>query len=129
MAFSKTTVSSLREKFAPVVTAFCNHPLEKAYHYLIVDAICTKVRERGAVPSRGLLLVIGVNGDGFHKILSFMAADPESEGSWGEFFSSLKDRGYKGVDLVVSDAHKGLMRAIGKHFQGAAPITRDRIFT
>ena len=72
--------------------------------------------------------MIGVNGDGFHKILSFMAADPESEGSWGEFFSSLKARGYKGVDFVVSDAHKDLVRVIGKHFQGAARIVRDPIF-
>lgn len=57
-----------------------------------------------------------------------MAADLESEGSWGEFFSSLKARGYKEVDLGVSDAHKDLVRAIGKHFQGTAHIARDPIF-
>ncbi|MGI6577714.1 MAG: transposase [Eubacteriales bacterium] len=31
----------------------------------------------------------------------------ESESSWGEFFSSLKDRGLKDVRLVTSDDHKG----------------------
>lgn len=119
-AFSKSTVSSLCEKLDPVVTAFRERPLEKIYPYLIVDAIYTKVREAGAVRSKGLLLAIGVNGEGYREILGFMAADTESEGSWGDFFSSLKDRGLMGVDLVVSDAHKGLVRAIGKHFQGAA---------
>ena len=66
-----------------------------AYPYLIVDAIYTKVREAGAVRSKGLLLAIGVNEDGFREILGFMAADTESEGSWGSFFSSMKERGLK----------------------------------
>ncbi|NLD17961.1 MAG: IS256 family transposase [Tissierellia bacterium] len=118
--FSKSTVSSLCEKLDPVVSAFRNRPLQMAYPYLIVDAIYTKVREAGAVRSKGLLLAIGVNEDGFREILGFMASDTESEGSWGSFFSSMKERGLKGVDLVVSDAHKGLVRAIGKHFQGAS---------
>lgn len=118
-AFSKSTVSSLCEKLDPVVSTFRNRPLQTAYPYLIVDAIYTKVREAGAVRSKGLLLAIGVNEDGFREILGFMAADTESEGSFGSFFSSMKERGLKGVDLVVSDAHKGLVCAIGKHFQGA----------
>lgn len=41
----------------------------------------------------------------------------ESESSWGDFFSSLKQRGLQNVDLVVSDNHKGLVKAIKKHFQ------------
>lgn len=119
-AFSKSTVSSLCAKLDPAVCAFRSRPLEKAYPYLIVDAIYTKVRENGAVRSKGLLLAIGVNEDGYREILGFMAADSESETSWGEFFSSLKDRGLSGVDLVVSDAHKGLVKAIRRHFQGAS---------
>ena len=42
----------------------------------------------------------------------------ESEESWGEFFSELKERGLKSVGLVTSDDHKGLVKAIRKHFQG-----------
>lgn len=44
----------------------------------------------------------------------------ESESSWGKFFSSLKDRGLKKVDLVTSDDHKGLVNAVRRHFQGAS---------
>jgi len=36
-----------------------------------------------------------------------MVGDSESEESWGEFFSWLKQRGLHGVDLIVSDQHKG----------------------
>jgi len=48
-----------------------------------------------------------------------MVGDSESEESWGEFFSWLKQRGLHGVDLIVSDQHKGLVRAISQYFQGA----------
>ena len=82
--------------------------------------IYTKVRERGAVRSKGLLVAMGVKEEGYREILGFLAADTESENSWGDFFSSLKDRGLTGVDLVVSDAHKGLVRAIAGHFRGAS---------
>jgi len=44
--------------------------------------------------------------------------DSESEGSWGTFFGWLKRRGLSGVDLVVSDAHTGLVAAGQRHFQG-----------
>jgi hypothetical protein len=35
-------------------------------------------------------------------------------------FRSLKARGLKGVELVVSDDHEGLKAAIERHFQGAS---------
>ncbi|GAB6933377.1 hypothetical protein JCM14719A_17300 [Calditerricola satsumensis] len=51
-------------------------------------------------------------------MLGLMLGDSESEASWGEFFSWLKSRGLHGVDVVVSDDHRGLVRAIRRHFQG-----------
>ncbi|MDT2265455.1 transposase [Paenibacillus larvae] len=41
-----------------------------------------------------------------------MLGDTESEASWSEFFSSLKGRGLRGVDLITSDDHGGLVRAV-----------------
>jgi len=35
----------------------------------------------------------------------------------GENFLMLKQRGLHGVDLIVSDQHKGLVRAISQYFQ------------
>lgn len=119
-AFSKSTVSSLCEALDPVVMEFRNRPLEKHYPYVIVDAIYTKVRQNGAVRSRGLLIAIGINEDGYREVLGFQVADSESRQSWGEFFISLKARGLENVDLVVSDAHTGLVAAIEQHFQGAS---------
>jgi transposase-like protein len=78
-----------------------------------------KVREEGRVRQRSLLIGVGVNEEGYREVLGVMIGDSESEESWGEFFSWLKGRGLHGVDLVVSDHHKGLVQAIYRHFQGA----------
>ena len=46
--------------------------------------------------------------------------DSESEDTWGELFRDLKDRGLRGLQLVVSDAHSGIRAALARHFQGVA---------
>ncbi|GMA52184.1 hypothetical protein GCM10025857_35410 [Alicyclobacillus contaminans] len=47
-----------------------------------------------------------------------MVGDSESEASWREFFAWLKSRDLRGVDIVVSDSHTGLVRALQTQFQG-----------
>jgi len=71
------------------------------------------------VKTLNLLSAVGINEEGYREILGFMVGDSESEESWSEFFSWLKQRGLDGVDLVVSDHHNGLVRAIRQYFQGA----------
>ena len=39
---------------------------------------------------------------------------------WESFFDNLKDRGLKGVELVISDGHKGIQGAVTRSFLGAA---------
>jgi transposase-like protein len=117
--FSKSTVSKLCESLDPVVNAFKNRPLESHYPFLIVDALYLKVRVNQRVQSRGLLIAIGVNSEGNREVIGFQVANTESESSWSDFFSSLKNRGLKDVRLVTSDNHKGLVSAIHKEFQGA----------
>jgi putative transposase len=118
--FSKSTVSALCKNLDPMVEAFRTRPLQSHYPFLMVDAIYVKVRENGRVQSRGMLIAIAVNEDGYREIIGFQLANSESESSWGGFFSSLKDRGLKDVRLVTSDDHKGLVNAVGRHFQGAS---------
>jgi putative transposase len=118
--FSKSTVSSLCQSLDPMVEAFKTRPLEKHYPFVLVDAIYLKVRKDGRVQSRGLLVAIGINEDGHREIIGFGVANSESEDSWGGFFASLKERGLKDVRLVTSDDHKGLVKAVRKHFQGSS---------
>lgn len=117
--FSKSTVSALCKRLDPVVYAFKTRPLESRYPFLIVDALYLKVREDGRVKSKGLLIAVGINEQGYREIIGFQVSNTESESSWGEFFLSLKERGLKDVHLITSDNHKGLVNAVRRHFQGA----------
>jgi len=53
-------------------------------------------------------------------VLGCAVGDSETEPFWTEFLRDLRDRGLDGVQLVISDAHRGLTNAIGTVLQGAA---------
>jgi transposase-like protein len=119
-SFSKSLVSSLAGSLDSELSAWRNRPLEAAgYPYVFVDARYEKVRVDGKVVSQGVLVVSAVSNDGFREILAVEVADTESEATYHELFRSLKARGLKGVQLLVSDDHEGLKAAIARHFQGA----------
>jgi transposase-like protein len=89
------------------------------YPYLIVDARYEKVRRGGRIESVAVLVVTGVDEEGRRDVLGYWLGDSESESTWGEAFADLKARGLRGVEVVVSDAHLGIRKALAKHFQGA----------
>ena len=120
-SFSKSLVSSLAGSLDAELEAWRTRKLEaEAYPYLFVDARYEKARVDSRVVSQGVLMVSGVRDDGFREILAVVVADTESEATYRELFRSLKVRGLRGVELVVSDDHEGLKSAIARHFQGAA---------
>ena len=117
---SKSTVSDLCKRLDPIVQAWNNRTLrEQRYPFVLVDALVLKIREEGRVRSRSALIAIGVNEAGYREVLGLMLGDSESEVSWTEFFTWLKSRDLCGVDIVVSDSHGGLVRAVRSQFQGA----------
>jgi putative transposase len=120
-SFSKSLVSSLAASLDAELEAWRDRPLEAAsYPYVFVDARYEKVRVDGRVVSQGVLVVSGVRDDGLREILGVEVADTESEAAYHGLFRTLKARGLKGVELVVSDDHEGLKAAITRHFQGAS---------
>jgi len=105
---SKSLVSELCKRLDPMLTAWNNRPLdEQMYPFVIVDAMVIRIREDNRVRHRSILIAVGIG-------------DSESEDSWSDFFAWLKERGLSGVNLVVSDQHGGLVKAIRKHFQGVS---------
>jgi transposase-like protein len=117
-AISKSQVSELTKTVEGEMQAWRSRPLTSKYDYLFEDAIMCKVREGGSVVSRAVLVGIGVTEEGYREVIATENADSESEHSWGEFFKGLKERGLSGVQLVISDQHAGLKKAIAQHFQG-----------
>jgi putative transposase len=116
---SKSQVSALTAKLDAEIAEWRMRPLTQAYPYLVVDARYEKVRRGGAVVSQGVLVACGIDERGYREVLGCWVAESESEASWGAVFAELKQRGLSGVRYVVSDDHAGMVKAIGRHFQGA----------
>jgi len=120
-SFSKSTVGRLAGQLDGDLVAWRERCLDAvAYPYLVVDARYEHVRVDGRVTSQGVLVVKGVREDGQRELLAVDVADSESEATYDALFRSLKERGLRGVQLVTSDDHRGLVSAVQRHFQGAS---------
>lgn len=118
---SKSEVSRICANLDQDVAEFRERRLDDtSYPYVFVDATYCKARVGRRVVSQAIVIAVGVAADGRRQVLGFQVGDTESEPFWTEFFRDLKGRGLTGVQLVISDAHAGLIRAIEVAFQGAA---------
>jgi transposase-like protein len=118
---ARSTVSDLCKRLDPVVQAWNGRDLSaELYPFLIVDALVIRVRQDGRVRQQSVLIATGINASGYREVLGMQLGDSESEATWGSFFGWLKGRGLCGVDLVVSDDHAGLVKAVHAQFQSAS---------
>jgi putative transposase len=118
--FSAATISRMNETLDAELDKFAGRRLDEPYPYLILDARYEKVREDGVIRSQAVLIAIGVDWEGRRNVLAVELANRESQSSWKEFCLRLKARGLSGVELVISDDHAGLRKAIAEVFTEAA---------
>jgi transposase-like protein len=117
---SKSQVSELARSLDEVVTAFRDRPLDGGpYPYLWVDALVQRCREGGRIAHVATVIATGVNADGRREVLGVDVITTEDGAGWLAFLRGLVARGLSGVQLVVSDAHVGLVQAIGAAVPGA----------
>jgi transposase-like protein len=114
LRISKSEVSRICQGLDEQVDAFRNRPLEGSYPYLWLDAKVEKVRDSGRVVRKALVLAYGVHESGYREVIALDVGEAETEAFWRAFLRSLIERGLSGVQLVVSDAHAGLKKAIGQ---------------
>lgn len=117
---SPSEVSRISKELDVKVKEFLERPIEGEIRYLFVDASYFKVRSQGRYITKALLIVTGIHENGYREILSAKVADNEDEPVWESLFEELKMRGLKGVQLVVSDGHKGIQKAVEKAFLGSS---------
>jgi putative transposase len=111
-SMSKDRVSALCRALDERVEAFRSRPLEGAFPYLWLDAKHLKVRDRGSVRSKALVIAYGVHESGRREVIGIEIGETESEAFWVAFLRSLIARGLSGVRLAISDEHQGLKTAI-----------------
>src|SRR4051812_17770300 len=114
LRISKSEVSRICEGLDEQVDAFRNRPLEGRYPYLWLDAKVEKVPDGGRVVRKALVLAYGVHESGYREVIALDVGEAETESFWRSFLRSLLERGLNGVQLVVSDAHAGLKKAIAQ---------------
>jgi len=118
---SRTQVSRMAADLDEQVEAFRTRPLDGGpYTFVAADALTMKVREGGRVVIVHALVATGVNADGHREILGLRITSAEDGAGWLSFFRDLTARGLTGVRLVTSDAHAGLVAAIGATLPGAS---------
>jgi putative transposase len=110
--FSASAVSAINAKLDEELHRFFTRRLEDPFAYLILDARYERVREDGLGQSRAVQIALGVGRDGRRQVLAVELAAKESTGTWKTQLLGLKERGLHGVQVVVSDDHPGLKRAI-----------------
>ncbi len=120
-SLSKSQVSRMAKDLDEAVEAFRTRPLDAGpYTFVWADALTLKVREGGRVVNVHGLIAVGVNNDGHREILGLDVTSAEDGAGWLAFFRGLTARGLTGVQLVTSDAHRGLVDAIGATLPGAS---------
>ncbi len=119
-SFSASTISQINKKLDASLKKFAQRKLDEPYPYLILDARYEKVRIDGVIQSQAVLIAIGIDWEGRRNILAVELANRESRSSWREFLDGLRRRGLHGVDLVVSDHHAGLVKALQETLPEAA---------
>jgi len=118
---SSATVSRVAQELDEKLLTFRHRRLNATeWPYMHIDARYEKVRVDGRVVSQAVLVAVGFTSQGKREVLDWRVGDSESEATWGELFRQLKDRGLKGLRLVTSDAHAGIVAAMQRHFQGVA---------
>lgn len=119
-SLSSSEVSRLCAELDGAAEAFRSRPIEGASPYVWLDATYMKCQVGGRYVSQALVTAIGLDADGRKRFLGAECVDAESRESWRGFLEGLRARGLSGVELVVSDAHAGLVAAAREVFCGSS---------
>jgi transposase-like protein len=113
---SSGTVSRLNQKIYRHIEAWRNRAITGEFPYVYLEGVVLKRSWGGEVKNILVLIAIGVGTDGFRQILGVAEGEKEDLEGWRGFLCHLKDRGLKGVRLIISDACRGLVEAITEVF-------------
>jgi transposase-like protein len=116
---SSSTVSELNQRIYGRIEEWRNAPIEDRHPYVYLDGIWLKRSWGGEVRNVSVLVAIGVNQDGFRDVLGVAEGAKEDSESWRSFLRHLKERGLKGVKLIISDKCLGLVEALGEFYPDA----------
>ena len=93
----------LNQKIYGKIEEWRKQPITGEHPYVFVDGVYLKRSWDGEVQNVSVLVAVGVNDEGYREILGVAEGSREDKESWSNFLRYLKERGLKGVRLIVSD--------------------------
>jgi transposase-like protein len=116
---SSGTVSKLNQKVYKHIETWRNRPIDGEHPYVYLDGVVLKRSWAGEVRNVSVLIAVGVGADGYRTILGVAEGHKEDKSGWSGFLRHLKERGLKGVRLIISDACLGLKESVGDYYPEA----------
>jgi len=116
---SPGTISNLNKKVYAKIEEWRNRPIEGYFPYVYLDGIVLKRSWAGEVTNVSVLVAIGVNDQGYRKILGVCEGAKEDKAGWSGFLRHLKERGLTGVRLFITDACMGLVESLAEFYPDA----------
>lgn len=116
---SPGTVSNLNKKIYAKIDEWRHRPIQGDHPYLYLDGIVMKRSWAGEVRNVSLLVASAVNSEGYREILGICEGAKEDKAGWSAFLRHLVDRGLSGVQLIISDACRGLVESITDYLPDA----------
>ena len=116
---SSSTISELNKKAYVHIEEWRNRELKGEYPYVYVDGIYLKRNWGGEFENVSILVAIGVNSDGYREVIGAAEGLKEDKESWTNFLVWLKERGLKGVKMIVGDKCLGMCESVNEVFPEA----------
>ncbi|MFL7867658.1 MAG: IS256 family transposase [Anaerolineales bacterium] len=116
---SSGTVSNLNKKVYKHIERWRTQKIEGNFPYIYLDGIVLKRSWGGEIKNVSILAAIGVDSDGYRRILGVCEGHKEDKAGWLGFLKDLKQRGLTGARLIISDACLGLAEAAAEVFPDA----------
>lgn len=114
------TISNLNKKAYEHIEFLRNHHMHsEQYPYVFIDGIYLKRSWGGEFENVAILVAIAVNQDGYREVIGAAEGMKEDKESWKSFLVSLRNRGLKGVQLVVGDKCQAMCDSVTEVFPEA----------
>jgi putative transposase len=123
MEISAAEISRITDSVLPAVQEWRNRSLDALYPFVFLDCIHYKVRANGAVETRAVYTILGINIEGRKDLLGLYVSENEGAKFWLSVLTDLKKRGVQDILIACIDGLKGFPEAIEAVF----PQTRVQL--
>lgn len=112
LTVSPATLSTITDKIIEEVKSWQNRPLESVYPFVWLDAIHYKVKEEGAIKTKAVYCLLGVDREGMKDLLGLYISENEGARFWLNVLADIQNRGVKDIIIACIDNLKGFAEAI-----------------